>query len=55
RMAQAKLSHSFFHQNAGGLKRQFGLTSQQASNIIAVCTDCQRHSFPSVAGGINPR
>ena len=45
RLAQAKLSHSFFHQNAGGLKRQFGLTSQQASSIIAVCPDCQRHSF----------
>ncbi|KGL95120.1 hypothetical protein N301_02009, partial [Charadrius vociferus] len=55
RIAQAKLSHSFFHQNAGGLKRQFGLTSQQAANIIAVCPDCQRHSFPSIAGGVNPR
>ena len=53
-IAQAKLSHSFFHQNAGGLKQQFGLTSQQASNIIAVCPDCQRHSFPSRAGGVNP-
>ncbi|KFQ34505.1 hypothetical protein N332_02490, partial [Mesitornis unicolor] len=55
RIAQAKLSHSFFHQNAGGLKRQFGLTSQQASNIITVCPNCQRHSFPSIAGGVNPR
>ncbi|NXV79011.1 PO113 protein, partial [Atlantisia rogersi] len=54
RIAQAKLSHSFFHQNAGGLKRKFGLTSQQATNIIAVCPDCQRHSFPSIAGGVNP-
>ncbi|NXN14057.1 POK18 protein, partial [Indicator maculatus] len=54
RIAQAKLSHSFFHQNAGGLKRQFGLSSRQAANIIAVCPDCQKHSFPSVAGGINP-
>ncbi|NWH69023.1 POK10 protein, partial [Geococcyx californianus] len=50
-----KLSHAFFHQNAGGLKRQFGLTTQQATNIIAVCPDCQRHSFPTVAGGVNPR
>lgn len=55
RVAQAKLSHSFFHQNAGGLKRQFGLTSQQAANIIAVCPDCQKYSFPTVAGGVNPR
>ncbi|NXN76975.1 POK10 protein, partial [Himantopus himantopus] len=55
RIAQAKLSHAFFHQNAGGLKRQFGLTTQQATNIIAVCPDCQRHSFPTVTGGVNPR
>ncbi|NWT37499.1 PO113 protein, partial [Chroicocephalus maculipennis] len=54
RIAQAKLSHSFFHQNAGGLKRQFGLTSQQAANIIAVCPDCQKHSFPMAPGGVNP-
>ncbi|NXK29566.1 POK25 protein, partial [Arenaria interpres] len=55
RVAQATLSHSFFHQNAGGLKRQFVLTSQQVSNIIAVCPDCQRHSFLLIAGGVNPR
>ena len=55
RIAQAKLSHSFFHQNAGALKRQFDLTSNQASNIIAVCPDCQKHSFPSIAAGVNPR
>ncbi|NWS79233.1 POK25 protein, partial [Crotophaga sulcirostris] len=55
RIAQAKISHSFFHQNTRGLKRQFGLTSQQAANIITVCPDCQKHSFPSIAGGVNPR
>jgi len=55
RVAQAKLSHSFFHQNAGGLKRQFGLTTQQATNIIAVYPDCQKHSCPSITGGVNPR
>lgn len=55
RLAQARLSHSFFHQNAAGLKRQFDLTIQQAHNIIAVCPDCQRHSFPSIAEGVNPR
>ncbi|NXN41180.1 POK6 protein, partial [Rhinoptilus africanus] len=54
RVARAKLGHSFFHQNAGGLKRQFGLTTQQASNIVIVCPDCQKHSFPSMAGGVNP-
>lgn len=45
----------FFHRNAGALKRQFGLAAQQASSIIAVCPDCQKHSFPSVAAGVNPR
>lgn len=54
-IAQARLSHSFFHQNARGLKSQFGLSSQQAANIIAVCPDCHKHSFPSVASGVNPR
>ncbi|NXO61161.1 POK18 protein, partial [Aramus guarauna] len=52
--AQARLSHSFFHQNAGALKRSFNITTQQATEIIATCPDCQRVSFPSVAGGINP-
>lgn len=53
--AQAKISHSSFHQNAAALAHTFNLTSCQASNIVAVCPDCQRHSFPSVADGINAR
>ncbi|KFO62529.1 hypothetical protein N302_07226, partial [Corvus brachyrhynchos] len=55
RFAQANLSHSFFHQNAAVLAQAFDLTNCQASSIVAVCPDCQRHSFPSVAGGVNPR
>lgn len=31
------------------------MSSRQASNIVAVCPDCHRHSFPSLAGGVNPR
>ncbi|NWU71822.1 POK6 protein, partial [Pterocles burchelli] len=54
KIAQAKLSHSFFHQNAAALKRQFNLSTQQATNIIAVCPDCQRHSFPTAPRGVNP-
>lgn len=45
----------FFHQNAAALARTFDLTNCQASSIVAVCPDCQRHSFPSVAGRVNPR
>ena len=55
RLAQAKLSHSFFHQNAAALARTFDLSTRQASSDVAVCPDCQRHSFPSLAGGVNPR
>ncbi|NXT27550.1 POK11 protein, partial [Syrrhaptes paradoxus] len=51
----ATLSHSFFHQNAAALKQQFHLSTQQATTIIAVCPDCQRHSFPTAPGGVNPR
>ncbi|NWU64631.1 PO113 protein, partial [Pterocles burchelli] len=54
KLAQAKLSHSFFHQNAAALKRQFHLSTQQATSIIAVCPDCQRHSFPTAPRGVNP-
>lgn len=53
--SQEKLSHSFFHQNAAVLTCAFDLTTCQAVSITAVCPDCQRHSFPSVAGGVNPR
>ncbi|NXJ27771.1 POK10 protein, partial [Dicrurus megarhynchus] len=55
RFSQAKISHSFFHQNAAALAKTFALPSHQASSIVAVCPDCQRHFFPSLAGGVNPR
>ncbi|NWZ41906.1 POK18 protein, partial [Brachypodius atriceps] len=54
RFSQAKLSHSFFHQNAAALARAFDLTTRQAASIVAVYPDCQRHSFPSLAAGVNP-
>lgn len=55
KIEQAKLSHSFFHQNASSLILHFGITKAQASGIIAVCPDCQRCSFRFVAGVVNPR
>lgn len=54
KMDQAKLSHSFFLQNAAALLQNFGITKAQASVIITVCPDCQRCYFPSIAGGVNP-
>ncbi|NWU45925.1 POK7 protein, partial [Hylia prasina] len=40
----AKLSHSFFHQNAAALCRTFALKRLQAKDIIAACPDCQHHN-----------
>ncbi|KFO55721.1 hypothetical protein N302_16334, partial [Corvus brachyrhynchos] len=55
RFAQAKLSHSFLHQNAAALCCTFALKCQQAKDIIAACPDCQRHNFVTGSSGINPR
>lgn len=41
RFSQAKISHSFFHQNAAALARALALPSHQASSIVALCPDCQ--------------
>ncbi|KFO54207.1 hypothetical protein N302_00828, partial [Corvus brachyrhynchos] len=51
--AQAKLSHSFFHQNAAALCRTFALKRQQVRDIIAACPDCQHHNFVTGSLGIN--
>ncbi|NXG47935.1 POK11 protein, partial [Psilopogon haemacephalus] len=53
-VAQAKLSHLFSHQNAKGLKRQFELSMQQASKIIASCPDCRCTIISMGAEGVNP-
>ncbi|KGL83244.1 hypothetical protein N309_00674, partial [Tinamus guttatus] len=49
-MKQAKLSHQFFHQNACTLKCMFGLTMNQAQDLISACPDCQMQQIPSVVG-----
>ncbi|NXK11736.1 PO113 protein, partial [Herpetotheres cachinnans] len=50
---QAKLSRSFYHQNARALKWQFQLTMTQAHSILTVCPDCQLLA-PLPAKRVNP-
>lgn len=38
---QAKLSHSFYHQNIPALVRMFHLSREQAKAIVASCPNCQ--------------
>ncbi|NXA57439.1 POK8 protein, partial [Nothocercus julius] len=53
-MQQAILSHNFFHQNAIALKHLFGISTNQARNIIATCPDCQAvNNIPLL--GANPQ
>ncbi|XP_017684541.1 PREDICTED: endogenous retrovirus group K member 8 Pol protein-like [Lepidothrix coronata] len=54
-LEQAKLSHSFFHQNARSLKRQFKITINQARDIILTCPDCQKITPMPSQEGVNPR
>ncbi|NXQ44566.1 POK7 protein, partial [Catharus fuscescens] len=39
-LQSASESHSFFHQSARALKRQFGITRADAGAIVAACPDC---------------
>ncbi|NXU33376.1 POK8 protein, partial [Thalassarche chlororhynchos] len=51
---QARLSHSFYHQSAKALAKQFKITLNQARNIIAACPHCA--PLPaSLPHGVNPR
>ncbi|NXE16686.1 POK7 protein, partial [Lophotis ruficrista] len=54
RFEQAKLSHSFYHQNARALKRHFQLTMNQACSILAACPDCQLLAPLPAKEGVNP-
>ncbi|KFU96956.1 hypothetical protein N339_11865, partial [Pterocles gutturalis] len=51
---QARQSHEDFHQNAKGLKRQFGLTENEARSIGQACPRCGNHG-PGNGMGVNPR
>lgn len=52
--AQARASHSFFHQSALGLQKEFELTRTEARGIAASCPDCARIP-PLQVSGVNPR
>ncbi|NXL69096.1 POK6 protein, partial [Chordeiles acutipennis] len=50
----ARASHSFFHQNAAGLSKQFKIPLAQAKDIVQACPDCQRLTPLPKQEGINP-
>ncbi|NWY42467.1 POK19 protein, partial [Sylvia atricapilla] len=52
--AQAKLSHTFYHQNVPALIRMFKLSKDQARAIVATCPNCQNYQIPSMGAGVNP-
>ncbi|NWH89648.1 POK8 protein, partial [Aegithalos caudatus] len=52
---QAKLSHSFFHQNAPAVSRIFKISREQAKAIVASCPSCQSCQFPFLSAGVSPR
>ncbi|NXC06444.1 POK11 protein, partial [Orthonyx spaldingii] len=54
-LAQAKLSHQFFHQNVPALMRMFSLSWEQARAVVAVRPNCQRYQVPSISCRVNPR
>ncbi|KFQ68337.1 hypothetical protein N335_01239, partial [Phaethon lepturus] len=51
---QARQGHDIFHQNAKGLRRQYGLTETEARNIVQACPKCGNHS-PGLGMGVNPK
>ncbi|NXT39529.1 PO113 protein, partial [Pelecanoides urinatrix] len=51
---QARQAHETFHQNAKGLRRQYGLSDNEARDIIQACPKCGNHG-PGIGLGVNPR
>lgn len=51
---QARQSHENFHQNARGLKRQYGLTENEARSIVQACPKCGNYG-PGIGLGVNPK
>ena len=52
----AKEAHDIFHQNAKGLKTQFGITMAEATAIVKTCPVCSFHNKGVGIGiGVNPR
>ncbi|NXB03200.1 POK7 protein, partial [Cnemophilus loriae] len=54
-IAQAKLSHEFYHQNAKAWSKQFNLTFSQARQIIHSCPHRALLTPLPTAVGTNPR
>uniref|UniRef100_A0A8B9J0K1 Uncharacterized protein n=1 Tax=Amazona collaria TaxID=241587 RepID=A0A8B9J0K1_9PSIT len=52
--AQARESHSFFHQSAKMLARQFAIPVTDAQGIVKSCPSCQKIGF-GLGLGVNPR
>ncbi|KAF1521634.1 hypothetical protein FQV20_0014881, partial [Eudyptula albosignata] len=50
---QARQAHEIFHQNAKGLRRQYGLSDSEARSIIQACPKCGNHG-PGIGLGVNP-
>ncbi|NXK21084.1 POK7 protein, partial [Arenaria interpres] len=50
----ARASHSFFHQNAQGLSKQFQIPLTQAKDIIRVCPECLRLTPLPAQTRVNP-
>ncbi|NXV25248.1 POK25 protein, partial [Cepphus grylle] len=48
------LSHSFFHQSARALCKQFQLSWSLAREIVQTCSECQQFA-PLQPVGVNPR
>ncbi|KAF4803778.1 endogenous retrovirus group K member 19 Pol protein-like protein [Turdus rufiventris] len=53
-LQSAAESHSFFHQSAQALKRQFRITRADARSIVVACPDSAKVP-PVQQGGVNPR
>ncbi|KAF1550455.1 hypothetical protein FQV19_0014762, partial [Eudyptula minor] len=51
---QARQAHETFHQNAKGLRRQYGLSDSEARSITQACPKCGNHG-PGIGLGVNPR
>ncbi|KFV04736.1 hypothetical protein N340_12039, partial [Tauraco erythrolophus] len=51
---QARNSHSFFHQNAKALRKQFKLSHDDARGIVRACPQCSHHGL-GLGLGVNPR
>ncbi|NWT49173.1 POK6 protein, partial [Chroicocephalus maculipennis] len=54
KFAQARASHTFFHQSARMLHRQFGISESDARGIVQTCADCQPF-IPNFKPGVSPR